>query len=119
MASTESRRVFEKFQNQLRRSLVAKNIKFVEKTNETEASFMISWGFLVPRRIDKIDFDAVRVYLRQADYQCSNTFRINGELYCEEILCPYSEFERNTVDGIIRKVIELRSAEYASFCRIL
>ena len=122
LPAAESKRIFENYRIQLRDSLVANDIVFVEVTDATEASFMISCervrGFEV-RCIDGINFDAVRIFLRHADYLNFRGLRIHGELFCKGRLCANSHFELWTSASVIRKINELRNAPLASSCGIL
>ena len=122
MENLEYETTFENFKNEVKESLVAKKIDFVEKEDKTGVSYMVSCekkkGYEV-RRVDGIDFDSVRFFLRKEDYKYSRDLRINGELYLKGKFCAKSDFVLYTVDGMTRKVKELKEANYAtSSCRI-
>lgn len=122
MENLECETTFENFKNEVKESLVAKKIDFVEKEDKTGVSYMVSCekkkGYEV-RRVDGIDFDSVRFYLLKEDFKYSRDLRINCELYLKGKYCANSDFVLYTVDGMTRKVKELKEANYAtSSCRI-
>ena len=125
MYSSEPRMIFVALSNRVRGALEGRGIRFGLKEDGKEISFMISCedniGFEVRKSERGVNFDSVRFYLVQQDYQHQMNIRIHGQLFLKSALCRGSDFELYDIPGMLRMIDDLKRAPLAELnsCGIL